>query len=156
MCKQQQRETIGWREWLALPDIGIPGVDTKIETGTAESILHTSFVEYFRRGGVLWARFGVTPLPQSEDIRLVCLAAVKDQRTSHDATGAHDLLPVIESLVQAGQHQFPTELLLVPNGEENFTLHLGRKALQNTQLLVDPKRSYMLGEPRKVSCDRTP
>ena len=152
----QQTNISGWREWLALPDIGIPSVEAKIDTGTTDSTLHTTFIEYFRREGKLWVRFGITPLPQREEIKLVCQAAVKEQRTLLDVREDQEALPVIEAVVQIGQHQLTTDLLLNHHGIEAFTLHLGRNALQELDLLVDPNRTCLLVESKNVSYDWGP
>jgi hypothetical protein len=52
---------IGWREWVAFPDWGIPAVKVKIDTGARTSALHADDLEIVEREGRLFATFTVHP-----------------------------------------------------------------------------------------------
>ena len=61
-----QVTTLAWRGMVELPDIGVPNIEAKIDTATDVSVLHTSFIEHYRRESVLWVRFCVNPFADNE------------------------------------------------------------------------------------------
>ena len=68
----KQKEIIGWREWLTLPQLGIPAIKAKIDTGARTSALHTFSLEEFTRNDRRMVRFGIHPLQKRRDIELFC------------------------------------------------------------------------------------
>ena len=58
----ENKLVIGWYEWTALPNLKIPAMKAKIDTGAQTSALHAENIKVFTKNGNDWARFTVFPL----------------------------------------------------------------------------------------------
>src|SRR3954465_15578492 len=77
---------IGWREWLALPQLGLLTLKAKIDTGARSSALHVDDIKEYRQDGVAWLRFTVvTGLRGAQGVP--CAAPVFDRREVSDSGG---------------------------------------------------------------------
>jgi hypothetical protein len=134
--------TLGWREWLALPELGIAGIKAKVDTGARTSALHAFNVERFRRGSKDRVRFLIHPLQQRSDIIIECIANLVDERVVTDSGGHREPRLVILTPVVIGTEQFPIEITLTARETMHFRMLLGRTALRK-RYVVDAAGSYL-------------
>lgn len=134
--------TLGWREWLSLPELGIPDIKAKVDTGARTSALHAFFLEPFERDGREWVRFQIHPLQRNLKHVVECEARVKDRREVRDSGGHQELRYVIETLVKIGDREMPLELTLTDRESMKFRMLLGRTALCDNYA-VDSGASYL-------------
>lgn len=141
---------IGWREWVALPELGINRLKAKVDTGARTSALHAYFVDPFRnRDGEEWIGFGVHPEQRSIEKEILCQARVIDRRVVRDSGGHEEERFVIESDVLLGPERLRIELTLTARDDMRFRMLLGRTAMRG-RFVVDPARSYVLGKKKKT------
>ncbi|MCU0836289.1 MAG: ATP-dependent zinc protease [Chromatiaceae bacterium] len=141
------RLTLGWREWIALPEIGLTLIKAKVDTGARTSTLHAFYVESYRQQGESWVRFGVHPLQRRTDVVVHCQAPVLDRRTVSDSGGHRERRYVIATPVAIGGTVWPLELTLTNRDAMLFRMLLGRTAMAG-RALVDPQCSYLCGRQR--------
>ena len=135
---------IGWKEWLAFPDINLPAIKAKIDTGARTSALHTFSLETFTLAGQLMVRFGIHPLQKRRDIELYCEAPVVDRRRVKDSGGHIETRYVIRTMAAMGEAHWPIDLTLTNRDSMLFRMLLGRTALAD-RFLIDPGSAYLSG-----------
>lgn len=141
---------LGWREWCALPDLGIPAIKAKIDTGAKTSCLHTFCIEPYTEQGVDYIRFKVHPLQKNEQMILECIAPIKDMREVSDSGGHKEMRYVIETPIQIGDKHRLIEMSLTNRDSMRFRMLLGRRAMEENTL-VDPAASYLNGRLKAKS-----
>jgi ribosomal protein S6--L-glutamate ligase len=137
---------LGWREWIALPDLGLPSIKAKIDTGARTSALHASDIELLADERV---RFVVHPAPLRPDIAITCVAKVVGNRSITSSNGEREHRIVISTRLAIADRQWLIEITLTNRETMRTRMLLGRQALQVRQaggILVDPAAA--LHQPR--------
>lgn len=132
---------LGWEEWIALPDLGLPAIKAKVDTGARTSALHAVFVEPFGAAKSRKVRFGVHPIPRRNDVEIVCVAPLVDKREVRSSNGEREERYVIETPIQIAGSVWPIEITLTNRHMMAYRMLIGRQALA-ARALVDPSASF--------------
>jgi hypothetical protein len=141
---ESETNIIGWKEWLSLPELAIPAIKAKIDTGARTSSLHTFSLEEFAENGKRMVRFGIHPLQKRSDVELFCQAPVIEQRNVKDSGGHVERRYVIETTAVLGAMRWPIQLTLTNRDGMLFRMLLGRTALSD-RFVVLPGEKYLTG-----------
>jgi ribosomal protein S6--L-glutamate ligase len=140
---------VGWREWASLPDLRVPHIKAKLDTGAWTSVIHAWDVQPFERGGQDWVRFVLHPRQGDRKNSIRCEARITDRRSVTSSSGHREKRYIIETVVNFGSETWPIELGLSDRDEMGFRLLIGRKAMRG-RMLVDPESSFRLGRADKA------
>ena len=145
----RSRLLLGWREWVALPELGIDSIRAKVDSGARSSSLHVREQQLFETGAGLQVRFLLEHGP-GEVLRHQLEARVVDQREVTDSGGHREARVFIRTLLRLpGGQAWPIELNLTERRNMAFPMLLGRTALRR-RCLVEPARSWLLGVPEEA------
>ena len=136
--------TLGWREFVGLPDLRLPALRAKVDTGARTSALHAFRLEEFSQKGQAWVRFWLHPLRNYQHIVHETSAPIVDRRVVSDSGGHRQKRIVIETTVTLGDRSWSIEVTLSNRDTMMFPMLLGRTAMEG-RALVDPAGSFLMG-----------
>lgn len=142
--------TVGWREWVSLPELGVDSIKAKIDTGARTSALHAFRAKPFVQNGQRRIRFGVHPVQRHRHPDILCEAPLIGERIVISSNGQHELRFVITTMLRIGAFSWPIEMTLADRDQMGFRMLLGRQALAG-RFLVHPGSSYKFGRPERGS-----
>ena len=141
------RIKVGWREWAALPELGIHAVKVKIDTGARTSALHAFNIKTFSQDGRLKVSFDIHPLQRKELPEINCVADVIDERIVSDSGGHREKRLVIRTTLSIAESSWPIEITLTDRTDMRFRMLLGRAAMRGL-ITVYPDKSYLTGKEK--------
>lgn len=138
---------VGWREWLALPELGIERIKAKVDTGARTSALHAVNVRPFDRNGEQWVSFVARPGGPRDRNQVRCEARARGIRKVRNSGGDVEQRYVIVTPLEMGGRRLDVEITLTNRTEMGHEMLLGRSALQKGRFLVDPAKSFLQVQP---------
>lgn len=137
------RITIGWREWAALPTLGIEALRVKADSGARSSALHVDALWEFVEGGAPWVGFRMTP--GLADVAVESRAPVFDRRSVTDSGGHRTERIFIRTQLRLAGIERDIDINLADRRGMRFPMLLGRTAMARV-FTVDPARSFLQGK----------
>jgi len=133
---------MGWREWVALPDLEIEKIKVKVDTGARSSVLHAEEVSFFKLKGQKKVRFVIYPIQRDNRKKIIAEAHFLGFRYVRSSSGHEETRPVIQTTLAVNGLSWPIEITLTNRDIMGFRMLLGRQALKDFVIL--PNRSFLL------------
>lgn len=144
----QEKVIVGSEEWCAFPDMGIPTIKARVDSGAKTSALHAVNIQSFEKDGENWVKFDINPIQKNTKAVIHCQAPLIDKRVVKSSSGFREQRYVIKTEIQFGGASWEVELTLTNRDSMGFRMLLGREAMSG-RVLVDPEQKYLLGQPTK-------
>ncbi|HRG18928.1 MAG TPA: 30S ribosomal protein S6--L-glutamate ligase [Flavobacterium lutivivi] len=143
---KQSKIILGSEEWCSLPELGIPAIKARVDSGAKTSALHAVNIAPFIKDGENWVRFDINPIQKNEKTIIHCEAKLIDKRIVKSSSGYREQRFVIQTQLEIGNEIWAIEMTLTNRDSMGFRMLLGREAMSG-RTLVDPEEKYVLGQP---------
>ena len=131
---------VGWREWVSLPDLVLPRLRAKVDSGARSSALHVERQWRFTEAGAPWVCFALLPLLHAPEVEAA--AAIVDERPVTDSGGHRTLRVFVRTRLRLAGIEREIEMNLADRCGMRFPLLLGRTAIAGA-FVVDPAGSFL-------------
>ncbi len=143
---KQGKIILGSEEWCSLPELGIPAIKARVDSGAKTSALHAVNIAPFIKEGEDWVRFDINPIQKNEKTIIHCESKLIDKRIVKSSSGYREQRYVIQTMLEIGNEIWPIEMTLTNRDSMGFRMLLGREAMSG-RTMVDPEEKYVLGQP---------
>jgi len=137
---------LGSEEWCSFPELGIPTIKARVDSGAKTSALHAVNISPFVKEGENWVKFDINPIQNNSKTIIHCEARLVDKRIVKSSSGFREQRYVISTPLVFGEENWAIEMTLTNRDSMGFRMLLGREAMSG-RVLVDPEQKYLLGQP---------
>ena len=146
----QDKVILGSEEWCSFPELGIPIIKARVDSGAKTSALHAINIAPFIKNDSNWVKFDINPIQNNLKTIIHCEAPLVDKRIVKSSSGFREQRYVIQTSLKIGDTNWPIEMTLTNRDSMGFRMLLGREAMSG-RVLVDPEKQYLLGQPTSES-----
>lgn len=142
----QNKIILGSEEWCSFPELGIPAIKARVDSGAKTSALHAINIAPFLKEEENWVKFDINPIQNNLKTVIHCEAKLIDKRIVKSSSGFREQRYVIQTNLAIGSDTWQIEMTLTNRDSMGFRMLLGREAMSG-RVLVDPEQKYLLGQP---------
>lgn len=143
--KENEKKTIGWREYVDFPEWGIHGIRAKVDTGARTSSLHVEDVRLLKNDQI---RFYVVVSEKGPLRRKKVIAGIIRRGKVKSSTGHNTHRWYVKTTIKIGNYEHEVVVNLTDRGGMNFRMLLGRTAIEEL-FLVDVDKSFLMGRKKR-------
>jgi ribosomal protein S6--L-glutamate ligase len=146
----QNKIILGSEEWCSFPELGIPTIKARVDSGAKTSALHAINIAPFKKDTQNWVKFDINPIQNNVKTVIHCEAPLVDKRIVKSSSGFREERYVIQTNLEIGNSNWVIEMTLTNRDSMGFRMLLGREAMSG-RVMVDPEQQYLLGQPTSDS-----
>ena len=101
-----KKPVLGKEEWCALPELGLPAIKMRVDSGAKTSSLHAFNLHEFEEEGRKYVHFDIHPLQDDRKVIHSCRGRVIDQRNVKNSGGDKERRLVISTPITLGDQSW--------------------------------------------------
>lgn len=136
---------VGWKEWVSLPELGLPAIKAKIDTGAATSSIHAYNISYVMKDGKKFVEYELHPLQKNKKVIVKCVSPLIEYRKVRSSSGKLQTRPVIRTTIKIANFTWEIDLNLTNRDSMGMRMLIGREAL-SSRALVNPTHRFLQGK----------
>ena len=147
--KPTEKTIIGRREFIDFPDLGLSGIEAKIDTGAYTSSIHCHDIRIHSGAEGKLVEFKLLdPDHPAYEQRVLELPLIK-QKVIRSSSGDEENRAIIRTEVRVGGHTFMTDISLTDRSGMDYPVLLGRKAIRK-RFIVDVAKVHTTSDSNNV------
>lgn len=140
----KSKQIIGAEEWCSLPELGLPAVKARVDSGAKTSSIHAFNIQKFKKENRSWVSFEIHPIQNDRRTIVRSEAEVVDRREIKSSSGVSEKRYVIKTPIRLGNMAWDIEVSLNNRDSMGYRMLLGREAM-NGRVIVDTSERFILG-----------
>lgn len=135
-------ETIGWKEKVSFPELGLKNVPAKTDTGARTSVIHCSSIELIKKNRKQFVKFVPLDSTHPQFTGKEFILPFHREKTIKNSFGEAENRFVIETTVELFNQLFSIEISLRDRSNMEYPMLIGRSFIRNN-FIVDVSKSNL-------------
>ena len=95
-----QKLILGSEEWCSFPELNIPLIKARVDSGAKTSALHAINISPFKKEDENWVKFDINPIQNNQKTVIHCQAKILGKRIVKSSSGFREQRYVIQTKVK--------------------------------------------------------